>query len=301
MKTIASKIISLSIGINLIVVIPLTSFFLYSTYQEKMAELVKVEKMLLKDFDEQVKYQVEAAITILKKINENIQNKRYTLAEGKKIAAEMLRSIRYGVDGYIYVYTNEGITVINPGNLSTEGVNRIDLKDTKGNYIIKTFIEQAKQGGGYSDYWTYAKLPSKSGGKEEVQKRSYTVPFEPFDWVLGTGNYIMNIQKEVGVYKERIFAELNSAIYKIIAIFIAALIVSILISVLFGRTLAKPIAFSSSYVEALSSGDIRINTSSGKYLKMKDEIGRLSNNIQRMVQYLNSIVEEIKSSSEIVA
>jgi len=65
-----------------------------------------------------------------------------------------------------------------------EGRNRLEDKDEKGNYYVKAFLDTAKAGGGYVEYWF-----AKKGSSQAQPKRSYVQLFEPFNWVVGSGYY----------------------------------------------------------------------------------------------------------------
>jgi methyl-accepting chemotaxis protein len=60
----------------------------------------------------------------------------------------------------------------------------MNAEDHHGNFYIKELISAGIDGGGYSEYW-FPKL----GEEEAVPKRSYSLLFEPFGWVIGTGYY----------------------------------------------------------------------------------------------------------------
>ena len=55
--------------------------------------------------------------------------------------------------------------------------------------MIKDIIENGKkENGGYTDYWF-----TRREGSEAVEKRGYSKLYKPFNWVVGTGNYIDDI------------------------------------------------------------------------------------------------------------
>ena len=98
-----------------------------------------------------------------------------------------INSIEYGESGYIFVYDSKGITKVLP-DMSLAGTNRWDLQDSNGTYIIQDLIKAAMDGTGFTTYWY-----PKPGETEASPKRSYSQYFEPLDWVVGTGNYIDDI------------------------------------------------------------------------------------------------------------
>lgn len=104
--------------------------------------------------------------------------------EAKRLASEAVREMRYGTDGYFWIDTYEGVNVVLLGG-AAEGVLRIDSVDANGVSFMKDIIGNGRQdGGGYSNYEF-----SREGETEPSPKRSYSLAFEPFEWVVGTGNY----------------------------------------------------------------------------------------------------------------
>ena len=91
-----------------------------------------------------------------------------------KQAADKVRALRYGVDGYFWVDLSDGTNVVLLGN-DIEGTNRLATEDVTGFRMVKDFIEGAvAQGSYYCDY----QYP-KEGGTEPMPKRAYTEYFKP--------------------------------------------------------------------------------------------------------------------------
>jgi methyl-accepting chemotaxis protein len=131
-----------------------------------------------------IKSEVETAVSMLGAIHAKYQRGEMSLDKAKQLGADLLRELKYGTDGYFWADTTEGVNVVLYGRKDVEGRNRINDKDSRGNYYIKEFIAKAKTGGGYVEYW----FPKKGQTKEEA-KRSYVLLFEPFGWVVGCGYY----------------------------------------------------------------------------------------------------------------
>ncbi len=157
-----------------------------------------------KDYDDSIKQQVAQVISLLETYQAEIEAGTYTREEGMKQAADKVRALRYGVDGYFWVDLSDGTNVVLLGN-DIEGTNRLGTEDVTGFRMVKDFIEGAvAQGSYYCDY----QYP-KEGGTEPMPKRAYTEYFEPFDWVVGTGNYIDNIEGD----RTRVYQPENQDIY----------------------------------------------------------------------------------------
>lgn len=76
-------------------------------------------------------------------------------------------------------------------------------------------------GGGYTDYW----FP-KPNEQQATPKRAYSLLFKPYNWVIGTGNWVDDIDKLVA-NQEKIY---NDAMKKDI-LFTSGLIIVVLLGV----------------------------------------------------------------------
>ena len=176
--------------LNLILVLVILLVALGSVVFFKGLEDVKDKALETMDassrqsYDDSIKEQVGVVISLLSEINDAYKAGTYTLDEAKKIAADEVRQMRYGETGYFWIDQSDGTNVVLLGS-DTEGTNRMETEDAKGYKMVKEIIRVAvEDGGGYTDY-----VFPKEGETKPSPKRSYSEYFEPFDWVVGTGNY----------------------------------------------------------------------------------------------------------------
>ena len=115
-------------------------------------------------------------------------------SELKELLISVLRSFKYNTGrGYYSVTNGDGKALLlqsdmanNP--LEAEGVNRLNQKDVKGFYFVREFIKVAKnQGEGFVEY--YRIIPNDPSRKPYL-KVSFVKYFEPFDWIIATGDYL---------------------------------------------------------------------------------------------------------------
>ena len=158
--------------------------------QSKALETLEVDERA--SYDEQIKQQVDNVISLCQTIYDQYQAGVYTEEEAKKLAADEIRQLRYGDAGYFWVDQYDGTNVVLLGN-DTEGTNRMETKDANGYQMVKEIIRVGQEAdGGYTDY-----VFPKEGETEPSPKRSYSKAFEPFGWVIGTGNYTDYIDDQV--------------------------------------------------------------------------------------------------------
>ncbi|MGH1486418.1 MAG: cache domain-containing protein [Cellvibrionaceae bacterium] len=118
--------------------------------------------------------------------------------EAQEAAKTILRNLAYGSDGYIFVYDYKGTNVVLPTKPHIEGKNLWDIQDKNGVLLIQELVNDAKQGGGYTNYvWD---KPSKG---REVDKISYSLGLSDWEWMVGTGLYVDDLDDAIaGVQSE---------------------------------------------------------------------------------------------------
>lgn len=130
------------------------------------------------------------------------QNKNLNVQEAQTLVKETLANMRFGKDGYFFAYNLDGTALVVPGQEWRIGKNWLDLEDRNGTKLIQGLIEQAKGGGGYLNY--VFNQPSKGG--EVAKKIGYSRTLDDWQWMIGTGVYIDDIDQEI--------AHLNTSIGK---------------------------------------------------------------------------------------
>ncbi|MDD5270485.1 MAG: cache domain-containing protein [Candidatus Omnitrophica bacterium] len=137
--------------------------------------------------DASIKSATQAAASMLQGIYDKHKKGEFTLEQAKKLGADLLRQMRYGDDGkeYFWADTVDGLNIVHAIDTGIEGKNRYDA-NINGVYYIRGLIASGKKpGGGYTVYWFH-----KPGGKDPEKKRSFSLLFKPFGWVIGTGYYL---------------------------------------------------------------------------------------------------------------
>jgi len=116
-------------------------------------------------------------------------------AEIQQMILDALRPIRfeYG-SGYYFATRLDGVEMLFADKPEMEGLNLLDVQDTRDQYVIKDMVEIAKQSGeGFYEYhWT---KPDSVGN--DFKKISFIKRFEPYDWFIGTGLYVDDVEGHI--------------------------------------------------------------------------------------------------------
>lgn len=288
MRKITAKILMLAIACALIVGISSALFFVNALKSKNKHDISQLSDAMYKDFDLLIKSEIESLHSSLEQVYNLSKTGVLDEDEALLICKEIVRNTRYGESGYFWADKTDGTNVVLLGRADAEGVNRYNSIDEKGNLFIQDIINMGLNGGGYSDYWF-----SKKDGDEALPKRSYSKLFEPYGWVIGTGNYIDDIQSQMdGHIKENLITQREIIVRQTIIIVLLVLL-AIAFAYFIGRRISQPIVELSVKSEEISGGNLDVSFS----VKDKGEIGILSGAMLLMVEKLREIVSTIQTSS----
>ena len=156
----------------------------------RVHELIEYRQSLIKqNIENKLVNRVNQAYRIATSIYE--ENKKTKNAqEIKYLIVTALRNISYNEKrSYFFINRNDGKAILfNKISSLNENKNVWDLKDIKGNYVVRrqSQIALEKEKGFVTNYFIKPDL------KDNIQypKLSYIKLFKPFNWHIGTGEYL---------------------------------------------------------------------------------------------------------------
>ena len=164
----------------------------YIRYQK--AQTLQIAQTRIKD-------KATLALDIAKNIY-NTQKDIYPQETIKKNIVEALREIKYKVNNNSYTYyfiqeyhdENNIIARLLPTTPQFENQNRASVRDANGKHHIMDFYNACSNGVG--DFVTYYWKKVKDD-KNAYPKLSYIAYFEPFNWMIGYGEYLDEIEEDI--------------------------------------------------------------------------------------------------------
>lgn len=163
--------------------------------QSVMQYLDAEQKMVEYAIKEKIKNSVETAYSLLFAYYER-NKEQMSLEDMKKNMLEFLRQMRWDNGrGYYFIINTQGVEILSPLNKELEGIQVSSVVDAEGKRLFKEMLDIAKNdGSGYIEYlWSKQELPKES----HERKISYLKKFEPFDWIIVTGEYPEDYSAEV--------------------------------------------------------------------------------------------------------
>jgi len=162
-----------------------------------------LERSLLDRKREMIRELTQSAWSILAGYERDHQAGTLSAEQAREMAKTRIELLRYGRDGkdYFWLQDMQPRIVMHPYRKDLNGRDVSDYKDPRG---VRIFVEFAqvvrRQHEGYVDYvWQWKDDPNHVAPKE-----SYVKGFEPWGWIIGTGIYTEDVQRESALLQRRL-------------------------------------------------------------------------------------------------
>lgn len=195
----------------------------FDDFQEKI-EIIK------SDFETKQKDLIKADITKTLKFISYYHEKFKGKKSEKEIQDDLLNSIELmrdpkDINDYIFIYNFDGTSIYYPISEKNIGKNLYEFTDPTGKRVIKELIDISKtKKGGYVQYiWFKPEI------KKEAVKISYALSYKPWNWTIGTGIYLDEINKIVKVKQEEYDQKISNYILQVLSLTIMLILYSMFI------------------------------------------------------------------------
>ncbi|RXK06093.1 sensor histidine kinase [Halarcobacter bivalviorum] len=204
-------ILSLSIIISLTLYINYNSAFaeekalIEKEFIQKNKNDIKNQVDLIYNFilEEQKTTEIKLKDNLRKRVYEahsiamNIYNENKHL--GKEVVSKMikdaLRTIRFNNGrGYFFIYSFDYECILLPVAKQLEGTSFYNFTDGEGKYLTRNIIKTLEKENESFLKWWYHKPKDM---KNQYEKIGFNKKFEPYNWYIGTGEYIEDFENDM--------------------------------------------------------------------------------------------------------
>jgi len=167
-------------------------------------ELEDYKKLALENRKNYLKNLTFVAETFINHVYESYKKGEFEGEEEAKLTVlNTVKDLRYGNKDYFFISDYNNILISHPDLMYEDFSTK---KDVYGNLIVPPMVEKARKfNEGFHSYWW-----NRLDRKEPSEKLTYSKHFPQWQWVLGTGVYVDDIDEEVAKRKEKLFDELRN-------------------------------------------------------------------------------------------
>jgi len=154
------------------------------------------EEALMDKKRETIQAIVQSATSIIERHAIMAREGLLSLEAAQEEALVVLRALRYGDEDkhYLWIQDTYPKMVMHPYFPEMEGVSLRDYKDPEGNKLFVEAVEITKEDG---DGFIHYMWPREDNLEEPIPKLSYVRLFSPWNWVVGSGIYLDDVQREI--------------------------------------------------------------------------------------------------------
>ena len=250
------------------------------------AELERLRTDLLETRKNGLKNLVDAARAV---VLEAKNDPALSEEEAKAEAASRLRSIRFDQTNYVFAYTRDVVNLAYAPDPSKEGpTNNPTLKKLVGNLF------DAAEGEGF---FSYEWMNPGSGAVEP--KVSYSTLIPGWDWMIGAGVYVTNIEADVAAARADIAENRSSTLGFIGLVTLAVVVIAILIGLFVGRTVTQPLKKVSDMMQEIADGEGDLRQRLPE--EGTDELAEMGRRFNAFVIKIQSTIREVGATTDQVA
>jgi len=293
MRSIRYKILLTFLITSSLFIIAMGGFNVFSLISLNKKETSNIQKLLYDNYDQMIQNEVQTATNVLNTYYTYYEQGILSTKEAQDAAKKVVKDLKYDSEGYFWIDDVQGVLIAHPILEVQEGTNRLDIKDPNGVELIKEIISAAvdNKNSGYTDYM-WVKPQDADTGKSS-SKRAYSQLFQPWHWIVSTGNYTDNIDNVVSLKEVELNNNLKENIIATIMFVIAALLVITFVSIRLSKKISSPIIKLVKAFEEDENGQIHLQEIK---LSSNDEIGLLANTLNKfsiqIKNFINGVIIE---------
>ncbi|MBT9522142.1 MAG: methyl-accepting chemotaxis protein, partial [Dechloromonas sp.] len=252
-------------------------------------EIIHLRGQLLADRKATLQAAVDIAVTTVKEFQAKESRGELSRDEAQKQAKDVLRSMRYQGTEYFYTYDSKGMGVMHPVRPEYVGKPHWDRQDKSGAYTIRNMIGVALDKSGFVETQT-----PRPGSDVQVPKLHFLLHFEPWDWVIGTGLYVDDLDT-------LFYAQVRNAaiVIGLILLIVGAVAWSMARSIL-AQIGGEP-ALALTAMGQVAAGDLTVSLGEARRDSLLGELGNLVQSLRTMMSEITQGASQVANSARQIA
>jgi methyl-accepting chemotaxis protein len=268
--------LSIRSKIILLILLAIISMVVISAIQ-----LSHLRDSLLTDRQTQLLRVTDLVFSQLQQYENQVKRGELSAEEARAQARMWIKQTRYGNNDYFWVNDEHPTMIMHPTNPKLDGTDLSSNADKQGKKLFVDMVKAVKagNGSGFVDYYW-----NKPGEETPVAKLSHVRLFAPWGWIVGTGIYIDDVNKDF-----------MDALWRIAAIILLGIAIMLLVGLLLMRGIGQSLEKMQRLMHGIAQGgdfSKRMNS------KGNTELDKLGKDMDTM---LNALQTAIKQVEQVVA
>ena len=207
-------------------------------------------------------------------------SKALSLEEAQQAAMNAVKSFRYSQNDYFWINDMQPKMIMHPMKPQLDGKDLSKSKDPNGTFLFIEMVATCrKDGAGFVKYYW-----PKPGSEEPVPKISYVTLIPEWNWIVGSGVYIDDVEKEIA-----------SVFNIIIGVLAFVTIGGLILSYFMTRSITKPV---NRILEGLNTGAEEVASASGQVSSSSQSLAEGSSEQAASIEETSASLEEMAAMTK---
>ncbi len=253
-------------------------------YKEFDINIKKMQEQYIQKKKKEIVFDTQRVVKFIEYMYLKYHTNKNKLALQQEIlnAIEHLYERQDGT-GYIFIYDFKGTVLSDPVQRKNIGKNLYTIKDINGVKVIENLIRVSRQkNGGFVEYTWIKPTTDKLS-----PKASYAQSFEPWEWMVGTGVYLDEVEKSIVKKKSLLKEKLNKYMIDIVFLLLLLFIVGFIGILISNSILKNEIDIFTHFFQNAASKNLLIDSKKIRLIEFKN-----------MVTYINIMIREIHARKQ---
>lgn len=219
---------------------------------------------------------VDVADSIVNAQYQRFQDGEISEQQAQQNSKQLISKLRYQGNEYFWIHNTNNVVIMHPIKPALDNTNVSGVKDPNGKalFVVMTALVNKQRAGVVDYYWP------KPGSEDPVPKLSYVKKAKYWNWIIGSGVYVDDIESEFAV-------SLTSKLIMLVLILGFCLFIVVRII----RSIVRPIKKTTEAMNNIASGDGDLT----QRLKSKgnDELAALSKAFNTFTENVQSVVRRM--------
>lgn len=244
-----------------------------------LLSLMQYRENLMLEKEQKTKALVETAYSLLHSYHQQAVNGSRDQESARRAAALALKGLRYEGNNYFWINDMHPIMVMHPVKPELDGKDLSTFTDPNGKKLFQAFVDKVQtEGEGLVPY-----LWPKAGSDKPVPKVSYVKGFQPWNWIVGSGIYVDDVD---ALFWQS--AKVQGAIGLGILLFLFAT------AWILTRSITLPLSRANEMARGIAEGNLNQVVD----IQGKDEIGQLGASMAIMIKNLKQDIEQTRQRAD---
>ncbi|CAM4286701.1 methyl-accepting chemotaxis protein [Vreelandella rituensis] len=290
--------LSLQAKIVFLVLVPMVVLAIVLSLLEVQASMSRIDdtldeqrQVLIDERENSVRYLVESARNAVSHL---IDHPELSRREAQVRAQEILQNFRFGNQNYVFAFEFDGTARALAAAPDRVGTSMSGVTDSEGNAFVDDLIERARTGD--ESFYEYQWINPANGEIEAKHSQAIAIP--EWDWMLGTGIYMNDIDAGLATIEAQAWNDFRNDLIAKLGVTLLLLVGVGVIATFLVRRALRPVRRAATAMHDVATGEADLTQRLA--VETNDEVGNLARQFNAFIERMQLTLQDVHRTTQTV-